>query len=1122
MIRLKNHLRIALSLTLFCVSPGSTFSRAEQEEMAQASYSVKNGAIFCHNGKRIFNRPLYMDHLPGCVLAGELPLIRLLHQSHNGGMMMMAFSRNGKTKWLHHFSDISMFFRPGQVTWELADGSFPGLALVVNALPLAGAAGFTVSLSYQGANPADKLIWTFGASSPLHKDGIQNLMWAYDPMINPETTPNGFSLQDCEKDRFFLESSVFCLSPKSSAKKPGEQKQIRGKCSHPGRYVIADAEKWPDVDALLRSKGGKNQMICNELIVQKTQDELFWAFVISDSTHTIKSSLIGNPKTLYSNGLKRCLALGTQVTANTPDPYFDCGVASVCAALDGVYYPPVYVHGGMMFNIPFLGWRTLYGPTVFGRHESVLSAARYYLSFQNKKSDKIKAVADVDQRMTIQSKASRFYGKGHITQNSYMYNMQSLFFDELIHAWRFTGNEELEKWLYPALQLHLEWQQECFDPDSNGVYESYIATFASDNVWYNGGETTQETAYAYAGHAAAAEMAERAGDHSAARRHHTISAKIRRNMMKSLWIKENGHLAEYREALGYQRRHDDACLMSVYMPIDAKMLSPEEAAQALFYTEYALERRRGRLGGELCQMSNWVPHVWSTRDYFAAENYGLALAFFQAGWPDEGWKLVKGNYRESMYAYNVPGNTDYSKTLATDFTDATNMLARVVVEGLCGYQPDYPNQLVQFSPRFPSAWDHAAFKTPDFSVDFRCKNNEVVYRFTLAKPAKTKLFLPVCAQGIEAISGNGKKLSYQLLPGFGHTVVSVSTDLARSADITIQTVKPSTRVQPVTVCGKVGESVCLRAPQGDIVSFRDPTNVLTDAKIKNGMVEGTLANSDKGHLLFAVVRCGELEQVQIFKITVAEVERQAALKAKTDAAIPVLAFWKPLPITNAFNADVRTIFQQKYLSPRVQTVSAQIGVDGWSGWCFNFWKKTPPVLTLDQVPNLIKTDSLLWTPQGVPFKWNGYDKNIAFTSQYDNWPDSIAFPVHASGKSIWFLVAGSTNPMQTRIANGELRFYYKDGGMEKLELIPPLNYWSLSGYGFGGNMGAVTEYWDYYDVRHQWPLPNPWPQTVQLGNNCRAMLLGWNLRPSAELDHVTLETLSQEVVIGLMGITIIE
>ncbi len=1086
--------------------------------MSHASYSVKDGALVCHNGKRIFNRPLYMDHIPGCVLAGELPIIRMLHQPFNGGMMMMAFSRNGKTKWLQHFSDRTTLFRPDQVTWELADDSFPGFLLVLNVVPLAGRAGFAVSVHYQGAQEADKLIWTYGAASPSGKDNIENLLWAYDPMINPEEAPNGFSLQDCENDSISLDLPAFSLSTKNGKNKSAVKKIVKGICSDPGRYVIADAEKWQNADHLLHSKGGKYPIICNELILHKTRDDIYWAFGISAA----KLSFNKNPKALYVNGLQRCQALGRQVTANTPDPYFNAGVAAVCAAIDGVYYPPVYVHGGMMFNIPFLGWRILYGPTVFGWHQNVFASAQYYLSFQNKKSDKTKAIADVNKGMTIQSEQSRFYGKGHIDKNSHMYNMQSLFFDELIHAWRFTGDQELEKLLYPALELHLQWQQECFDPDANGVYESYINTFPSDNVWYNGGETTQETAYAYAGHIAAAEMAKRAGDHHSAQRHYKTAKKILGNMMSSLWIKDKGRLAEYRDALGYKRRHDDACLMTVYMPIDAKMLSPEQAAQALYYTEYALERQPAKLGGELCQLSNWLPHVWSTRDYFAAENYALALAYFQTGLPDEAWKLVKGIYRESMYNNNVPANLDFLKTLATDFTDTANMFARVLVEGLYGYQPDYPNHLVQFAPHLPSDWDHASIKTPDFSLNFSCNHETVHYDFSLSKPAKTKFSLPIRAEIIKSILCNGKTVKYETSPGFGNTVVSFSMDMNTSADIKIQIAKPVPLFQPATIRGNVGEPVFLKSPQGNIISFSDPTRVLTNARINNGIIEGNLANNDSCHLVFANARCGDLEQIRIFKINVLDSEKQARLKAKTDVAIPVLAFWQPIDIRSVLNADVRTIFQQKYLSPRVQTCSVQIGVDGWSSWCFPFWKKTPPVLTLDQIPQLLQKDSLLWTPQGIPFQWNSFEKNIAFTSQFDNWPDSITIPINKGGKSIWFLIAGSTNPMQTRIANGEIRMKYKDGSIERMELIPPNNFWTLSGYGFGGNMGAVTENWDYYDLRHQWPLPDPLPQCVQLGNNCRAMLLGWNLKPATELENVTLQALSQEIVVGIMGITIIE
>ena len=111
---------------------------------------------------------------------------------------------------------------------------------------------------------------------------------------------------------------------------------------------------------------------------------------------------------------------------------------------------------------------------------------------------------------------------------------------------------------------------------------------------------------------------------------------------------------------------------------------------------------------------------------------------------------------------------------------------------------------------------------------------------------------------------------------------------------------------------------------------------------------------------------------------------------------------------------------------------------------------------------------------------------------------------------VWLLVCGSTFPMQTRIANAEIQFRYADGLVEKLELVPPLNFWSLCPWGGSDYSYEVDKYC----------LPEEPPPTVWLGNNCRAMVLSWKLRPGMKLKEVTLETLSQDVVIGLMGVSL--
>jgi hypothetical protein len=64
-------------------------------------------------------------------------------------------------------------------------------------------------------------------------------------------------------------------------------------------------------------------------------------------------------------------------------------------------------------------------------------------------------------------------------------------------------------------------------------------------------------------------------------------------------------------------------------------------------------------------------------------------------------------------------------------------------------------------------------------------------------------------------------------------------------------------------------------------------------------------------------------------------------------------------------------------------------------------------------------------------------------------------------------------------------------------------------------MGGV----DYDYDRDSFCLPHVPPASVQLGNNMRAMVYHVQARP-AVLNSVTLETLSLEVVVGLLSVSI--
>jgi hypothetical protein len=341
-------------------------------------------------------------------------------------------------------------------------------------------------------------------------------------------------------------------------------------------------------------------------------------------------------------------------------------------------------------------------------------------------------------------------------------------------------------------------------------------------------------------------------------------------------------------------------------------------------------------------------------------------------------------------------------------------------------------------------------------------------------------------------------------------VVVVHVPAAASASLEVNWRDPLPAAPAVTLEGNSGDAVTLAAEGAIITGFEDPQGVLAGAKIASGKIAATLTRNAGHHLVLATVRTGETEQRRLFKIKVTDAAADAALAAKTNPAIPKGAAWNCVDLGNAFNGDIRTIFQQQYLSPRPNTCSLRLAVDGYLMWQSILDPKArPPAIDLAGVPKLLGPGDRLSTPQGVPFRWNG-DRNIAFTSRWDNWPRQATVPVGQAGDAAWFLVCGSTNPMQVRIPNAELRMEYADGVVEKLELTPPFNFWMLSPY------NGV----DYNYQRDAFSLPKTPPATVQLGNNCRAVLLNWRLRPGVALKSVTLETLSEEVVIGLMGVTI--
>ena len=1089
-------------------------------------YVPTPAGIVTRGGRRFGNRPLYGDHGPFTLMAGDRPLLRLMGPPRPLGVLLIGWRSGDRTVWLHDFATIEATYAAGLMRWNARDPRFPDTIVEVEALTLSGRDGAIVRLTATGSLKAAEVVLMHGA---LMNVNHPNLLWAADPGLHPSVQATASNHQNDGGIPPGLNELEEAFRPSNAdgnriAKVDAEGFAVsstltgagtRLVASRPGRFVACDANAWADPAALLRTNPGSRPIGAGA--VAMTHEPLFLAIEATQPGAAPSGVPTAGSPTLavaadrpmptklapdalaeaFATAHARVATIARRVVIRTPDAQLDAMLPAAAAVINATFYDPQIVHGAMAWNVPLIGWRSFYGSTCLGWHDRLLTVARYYLPTQ--KTDGSTAIRqDPKRRLSMPAEDSRFYGRGHVAKDQNFYNMQAVFFDQLIHAWHASGDKELERLLRPALNLHIEWMTDCFDPDGDGLYESFLDTWASDSMWYNGGATPYASAYACRACDTAALLAQRAGDLDGAIAYRAKATKIRGAIKDRLWNEARGCVGEYIEALGLRRRHEDTSLYSVAIPIDCGAVTADMAVQMVDYTRWGLERVPLPAGGEQCYTSNFVPHVWSVREADTADTLHLALAAWQAGVDDDAWSLFQGGFRQSGFASATPGaimcEPPGKKYASVDFSDSTNMFVRATIEGLFGYCADRAQGAVAITPRFPADWDHAALDHPDVSLSFERKNGLDIYTIVLPQPAQVTLTVPV--RSIREMDPTRRRAGRLELGIGAPRFVTVSPGPVSRWSIAVPhddsfagTIGTDTEVQ-----AGGHEPLVLSAAGGRIVRFEDPQRIFQSVEVKKGAIVGSIRAGVTGHhLVLAEVESGAARWRQLLRLNIKAATAPAP-------ALPVADAWTAIPLT--LDADLGKIYAQKYLSPRPNAISAQIGDDGYSAWTATFWGvSAPPVGT-----RLIPKDGRMTASNGVPFTLSPTGKNIAFTSFWDNWPNKRIFPVDRAGAKIALLLSGTTNQMQTGIANGQIVLRYSDGVEERHDIHHPNDFWDVAG--------------DYNYPIDGFSLPKTPPPTLQLDEGSRAVAMVLPLRSGQKLREVELETLSMEVIIGLMALSI--
>ena len=1032
------------------------------------------------NGAEFFNRPLYARNSGFRIDAGDRPECSLYLPGRGGNLRFGVRTSDG-VRWLKDAAQIVARYRPGSLLYEIRDPLLGGGTLELDVLPLSGAKGLIARAAVHGASGPVELFWAFGGANGMKGRRGGDIGCERQPVreffqLRPE---------QCAGDTFTIAANTFSLKGKTST--------IAGVASAGAVFSVASAEVWADPVALLRSAGGASAL---PVIVGRQALSPGEPVYLALQAGSNAPSAAALPE-MFSAAERQRQSIADRVRVETPDPYINAAAAALNIAADAVWdeNQSSYMHGAVAWRTRLLGWRGPYAGDALGWHERTAAHFAGYARQQNTHPIP-ETLPPADETYHLARNEAALHSNGDLMNRSH-YDMNLVAVDAFFRHLLWTGDTNEARAQWPVIARHLAWERRLFRREYGAeplpLYEAYAAIWASDDLGYNGGGTTHASAYNYFENTQAARVAAALGEDPAPFQRE--ADLILRGMNRHLWLEEEGSFAEFRDYLGLQRAHPAGGLWTFYHTLDSGVPTPRQAWQMarwvdthLAHIPIQISDGSGESGTAAEKMAvknvpgvetnlytlpetSWMPYQWSLNNVVMAEAAHAALGFWQAHRPESAFALFKGELLDSMYLGLCPGNLgamtshDMARGEAQrDFADAIGVNARALVEGLFGVRPDALAGELKIVPGFPAGWEQARLRHPDLAFAFERAGGTDAYSVVPAFPRPMRLKLEIVARGsAAAVTVNGQPAKWGWCEeGFGARRLEIESPASEKFDVVVRwsgALPPSS--VPVSNAGEPGNAV----------NGMDREGFDWARKISSGV------------------------------------------------------HWEPVDLTAFFNDRVTRIFQNHYRAPRSPFCSLATPEQGIGGWC-------EPEATFEVDDTGLRAAAAahggrLLLPNGVPLSTPPAAgvNNILFTSQWEHYPSEKTVPLKGKASHLFLLMAGSTSAMQSQFDNGEIVARYADGSTARLPLRNPVNWWPIE-----------QDYFiDDYAFRREEPIP---PRVDLKTGRVRllevktfkgkggaipggaATVLEMPLNKNRELKSLTVRALANEVVIGLMAVTL--
>lgn len=1100
-------------------------------------YHPDGTAFVITNGSEFFNRPLYANNTSFRLDGGDRPEFSL-YLPGRGGNLRFGFQTAAGTRWLHEAEEIVARYEPGLMRYRVRDPLLGGQTLELIVAPQATGRAVIARTHWLGDGPAVEFFFAFG--------GINGMRGRRGGDIGCEREPVA-QLFQLKPDQ--CRSNEFRLGPDSFvARGLPATVRLAGQVSPGTTLVVADARHWNEPETLLSTTNATPDL---PLLLGRKRIEPKGVFILAVGQTTNETPVPLREVELNQLAIgaaARARGLAERVAVATPDPFINAAVAALNVAADGVWdeAQQAYMHGAVAWRTRLLGWRGLYAGTTLGHPERTAAHLAGFFAEQN--TNPIPAqLPPADEDTNLARSRAALHSNGNLTKNHYDMNLVAVdgFFRHLL----WTGDLEFARRHWPVLERHFAWERRLFrrpfGPDGLPLYEGYAAIWASDDLQYSGGGSAHASAYNYWHNLMAARVAPLVG--ADPKPYADEAELIRRAMRRELWLPELGWLAECKDWLGLQSVQANPAVWSFYHPLDSAVPDAREAWQMTRYIETRLPRFSisgpGVPAGTFTiATTTWHPYTWSLNNVVIAESVHTALGCWQAGRPELAFPLFKGALLDGMFLGLCPGNLGmttwfdaFRRESQRDFADGVGATARAMVEGLFGVEPDLLAGELTLRPGWPMDWANVRFAHP--SLQFQFQRNDCQDRYTVTpafgKPVALRLVLRARADNLAGVLVNGEPAHWTVLPdSVGMPRVEIRAPAAAEFDLQLTWRGGALADGPADRCLPVGEELTVDCG-AEICEIADPEDALAGehffgrkltGQVRPARVPGGGAGGVP-RTVFARVRQGGMEWWMPVHFTVADSAPVWPVATDWQEPRPASATFEPVALSPHFNDRVTRIFRQEYRSPRSPFVSLALPKQGLGAWCHPLDQFEVDDAGLRRVA--AQNGGQIRLPNGVPLATptEPEARNILFVSQWDNYPNEANVPLTGRATRAWLLLAGSSNPMQSRRENGEIVVAYTEGAIARLPLINPTTWWPIDQ--------------DYYLDDFAFARPEPLPLRVDLASGevrvlepetfkgrggkvpgGAATVLELPLDPARELQRLTLRALANEVVIGLMAVTL--